>query len=115
MMQNIKYLHYVEFGEIVFLAISAQEQVRGYGTRLMNHLKDYAKNHEKLTHFLTYADNNAIGYFQKQGFTREIFLEREKWGGLFEHCERLSRRAKLCIAIGKKSITMSAKNVAHPE
>ena len=70
-----------EFGEIVFLAIAAQEQVRGYGTRLMNHLKEYAKEHEKLTHFLTYADNNAIGYFQKQGFTREIFLEREKWGG----------------------------------
>ena len=70
-----------EFGEIVFLAIAAQEQVRGYGTRLMNHLKEYAKTHEKLTHFLTYADNNAIGYFTKQGFTKEIFLEREKWGG----------------------------------
>ncbi len=70
-----------EFGEIVFLAIAAQEQVRGYGTRLMNHVKEYAKEHENLTHFLTYADNNAIGYFQKQGFTREIFLEREKWGG----------------------------------
>lgn len=73
-----------EFGEIVFLAISAHEQVRGYGTRLMNHLKDYAKNKENLTHFLTYADNNAIGYFQKQGFTREIFLEREKWGGFIK-------------------------------
>mmetsp|Transcript_13987 Transcript_13987/g.39495 ORF Transcript_13987/g.39495 Transcript_13987/m.39495 type:complete len:479 (-) Transcript_13987:488-1924(-) len=73
-----------EFGEIVFLAIAAQEQVRGYGTRLMNHLKEFAKREEKLTHFLTYADNNAIGYFQKQGFTREIFLEREKWGGFIK-------------------------------
>lgn len=22
-----------------------------------------------------------MGYFQKQGFTKEILLEREKWGG----------------------------------
>jgi len=73
-----------EFGEIVFLAIAAQEQVRGYGTRLMNHLKEFAKDKEKLTHFLTYADNNAIGYFQKQGFTKEIFLERAKWGGFIK-------------------------------
>ena len=31
-----------EFAEIVFLAIISKEQVKGYGTRLMNRLKDYA-------------------------------------------------------------------------
>jgi hypothetical protein len=31
----------------------------------MNHLKDYAKK-EGIFHFLTYADNFAIGYFKKQ-------------------------------------------------
>ena len=32
----------------------------------MNHTKEAARVHDKLTHFLTYADNNAVGYFAKQ-------------------------------------------------
>jgi histone acetyltransferase len=31
-----------QFAEIAFCAITASEQVKGYGTRLMNHLKVYA-------------------------------------------------------------------------
>jgi histone acetyltransferase len=31
----------------------------------MNHLKEYVKR-EGMRYFLTYADNYAIGYFQKQ-------------------------------------------------
>lgn len=54
------------FGEIAFCAITADEQVKGYGTRLMNHLKQHARDEDGLTHFLTYADNNAVGYFVKQ-------------------------------------------------
>ncbi|CAJ2633039.1 unnamed protein product [Trifolium pratense] len=69
------------FGEIAFCAITADEQVKGYGTRLMNHLKQYARNIDGLTHFLTYADNNAVGYFIKQGFTKEIHLEKDRWQG----------------------------------
>ncbi|KAJ7526462.1 hypothetical protein O6H91_16G007500 [Diphasiastrum complanatum] len=69
------------FGEIAFCAITADEQVKGYGTRLMNHLKQYARDVDGLTHFLTYADNNAVGYFTKQGFTKEIELEKERWQG----------------------------------
>ena len=34
-----------------------------------------------MTHLITFADNNAVGYFQKQGFTKEILMEREKWSG----------------------------------
>ncbi|KAK3036879.1 hypothetical protein RJ639_031497 [Escallonia herrerae] len=70
-----------KFGEIAFCAITADEQVKGYGTRLMNHLKQHARDVDGLTHFLTYADNNAVGYFNKQGFTKEIFLEQERWHG----------------------------------
>lgn len=55
-----------KFGEIAFCAITADEQVKGYGTRLMNHLKQHARDVDGLTHFLTYADNNAVGYFTKQ-------------------------------------------------
>jgi len=66
------------FIEIAFLAISSIEQVKGYGTRLMNKLKDHCKVNN-LNYFLTYADNNAIGYFKKQGFSNQIKLNLENW------------------------------------
>lgn len=53
-------------GEIAFCAVAANQQVRGFGTRLMNHTKAMARDRDGLTHFLTYADNNAVGYFTKQ-------------------------------------------------
>eukprot|EP00741_Cyanophora_paradoxa_P022350 tig00021462_g21578.t1 len=68
------------FAEIAFCAITSSEQVRGFGTRLMNHFKDYARR-AGITHALTYADNDAIGYFEKQGFTKTITLEKDKWFG----------------------------------
>lgn len=73
--------HQQAFGEIAFCAVTSNEQVKGYGTRLMNHTKEFARTIDKLTHFLTYADNNAVGYFEKQGFTKEVTLERERWQG----------------------------------
>lgn len=63
-----------KFGEIAFCAITADEQVKGYGTRLMNHLKQHARDVDGLTHFLTYADNNAVGYFVKQVGLQHAFL-----------------------------------------
>jgi len=59
-----------QFAEIVFCAISSDQQVKGYGAHLMSHLKDYVKATSDVMHFLTYADNHAIGYFKKQGFTK---------------------------------------------
>jgi histone acetyltransferase len=53
-------------GEIAFCAVSATHQVKGHGTRLMNWTKEFARTRDSLTHFLTYADNNAVGYFAKQ-------------------------------------------------
>ncbi|KAL6760054.1 chromatin remodeling complex WSTF-ISWI, large subunit [Haematococcus lacustris] len=69
------------FGEIAFCAIASSEQVKGYGTRLMNYTKEYAVTMDRLSHFLTYADNNAVGYFTKQGFTKEITLDKARWQG----------------------------------
>jgi len=66
------------FAEIAFLAVSGSHQVKGFGTLIMNHLKQYVKT-IRLTHFLTYADNFAIGYFRKQGFTKVITMPRERW------------------------------------
>ena len=54
-------------GEIAFCAVSANEQVKGYGTRLMNHLKEYVCDKENMTHLITFADNNAVGYFSEAG------------------------------------------------
>lgn len=50
------------FTEIVFLAVTSNEQVKGYGTHLMNHLKDYHIR-KNVLHFLTFADEFAIGKF----------------------------------------------------
>lgn len=69
-----------KFAEIVFLAITTSEQVKGYGTRLMNRLKDHAQKVD-LHYFLTYADNNAIEYFRKQGFTKCPTMPESRWKG----------------------------------
>ena len=42
-------------GEIAFCAVTASEQVKGFGTRLMNQAKAAARDRDGLTHFLTYA------------------------------------------------------------
>jgi histone acetyltransferase len=28
-----------------------------------------------------YADNYAIGYFKKQGFTKQVYMNRRRWYG----------------------------------
>ena len=76
-----------EFAEIVFCAISSDQQVKGYGAHLMSHLKDYVRATSPIKHFLTYADNYAIGYFKKQGFTKEITLEKPRWMGYIKDYE----------------------------
>ncbi|KAI9483024.1 MAG: hypothetical protein EXX96DRAFT_477298 [Benjaminiella poitrasii] len=76
-----------EFAEIVFCAIASTEQVKGYGSFLMNHLKDYVSSHTNMKHYLTYADNYATGYFKKQGFTTEITLDKRKWVGYIKDYE----------------------------
>lgn len=81
------------FIEIVFCAVTRQQQVRGYGSYLMNHLKKHAQK-VGIYNFLTYADNFAIGYFKKQGFTLEVEMEKSDWmgvikdydGGTMMHC-----------------------------
>ena len=42
----------------------------------MNKLKDHCKK-DGYKYFLTYADNNAIGYFKKQGFHKNIKMPKE--------------------------------------
>lgn len=69
------------FAEVVFLAISQGDQVKGKGTRLMNFFKEYCKYELGIHYLLTYADNFATGYFKKQGFTVEVTLPNAQWKG----------------------------------
>ncbi|OTB00739.1 hypothetical protein M426DRAFT_15225 [Hypoxylon sp. CI-4A] len=86
-----------KFAEIVFCAIATDKQTKGYGSHIMDHLKDYVKATSPIMHFLTYADNNAIGYFKKQGFTLEITLQgwqgriKDYAGGTLMQCEMIAR------------------------
>lgn len=50
----------------------------------MNHTKEFARTRDGLSHFLTYADNNAVGYFEKQGFSKTITLEPDRWVGFIK-------------------------------
>jgi histone acetyltransferase len=70
-------------------------------------------------YFLTYADNYAIGYFKKQGFTKEITLDRQKWmgyikdyeGGTIMQCSMIPRIRYLEVArmLAKQKEAVHAK------
>merc|ERR1719253_417435 len=73
----------MRFTEIAFCAVSASQQVKGYGTKLMNLFKMHAVT-EGIEFFITYADNYAIGYFKKQGFTKAIQMPKGRYQGLIK-------------------------------
>ncbi|OAG31658.1 histone acetyltransferase [Nematocida displodere] len=87
------------FVEIVFCAVSSDSQIKGYGEFMMNMFKKTVKEEfSKETkarggarapsdpiYLLTYADNYAIGYFKKQGFTKEITFTQ--WQGRIKDYE----------------------------
>ncbi|GLA26703.1 Bromodomain-containing protein [Aspergillus phoenicis ATCC 13157] len=119
------------FAEIVFCAASSDQQVKGYGAHLMAHLKDYVRATSPVMHFLTYADNYATGYFQKQGFTKEITLDKSIWmgyikdyeGGTLMQCSMLPRirylevgrmllKQKACVLA--KLRPLSRNHIVHP-
>ncbi|EDN05621.1 histone acetyltransferase GCN5 [Histoplasma capsulatum] len=119
-----------KFAEIVFCAVSSHQQVKGYGAHLMFHLKDYVRATSPVMHFLTYADNYATGYFQKQGFTKEITLDKSIWmgyikdyeGGTLMQCSMLPRIRYLEVgrmllkqkeAVLAKMRTFSESHIVH--
>jgi len=73
----------MRFAEIAFCAVSASQQVKGYGTKLMNLVKRHAVT-EGIEYFITYADNYAIGYFKKQGFSKTISMPKGRFHGLIK-------------------------------
>ena len=72
--------------EIVFCAVRAEDQVQGYGTRIMNQIKEECKR-TNIEGMLTYADNHAVGYFRKQGFKKNVTMKRARWQGYLKDYE----------------------------
>lgn len=83
---NFRPFYKQRFSEIVFCAVCFNEQVKGYGTRLMNYLKDY---HVAIgmQYLLTYADEYAVGYFEKQGFTDVVKMPKKQYHGYIKEYE----------------------------
>jgi hypothetical protein len=46
-------------------------------------LQQCAKERDNLSFFLTYADNNAVTFFAKQGFTTEVTYSRDQVHHIF--------------------------------
>lgn len=61
---------------------------QGYGGMLMDHFKAHIrKTYPNVMHFLTYADNFAVIFFKKQGFSKDITLHRSVWAGYIKDYE----------------------------
>jgi len=59
---------------------------------MMNQLKEHVKqmrfsvpNAVPINYFLTYADDHAIVYFKKQGFSRTFHMAKEVYDGFIKH------------------------------
>ncbi|KAF8236558.1 hypothetical protein L208DRAFT_635513 [Tricholoma matsutake] len=120
------------FAEIVFFATASVDQEKGYGGMLMDHFKAHIqKTYPDMMHFLTYADNYAVGYFEKQGFSKDITLDRSVWaayikdyeGGTIMQCTMLRKvdylnKADIISqqqeAVMTKIRQMSKSHIVHP-
>lgn len=56
---------------------------QGYGTKLMNLVKKEGAR-TGIEYFITYADNYAIGYFKKQGFSKTVSMPKGRYHGLIK-------------------------------
>lgn len=43
--------------------------------------------HRKIEYLLTDADNSALGYFRKQGFSKDCQMNPERWKGYIKDYE----------------------------
>jgi histone acetyltransferase len=105
---------------------------KGYGGMLMDHFKHHVTvTYPGMMHFLTYADNYAVGYFKKQGFSKEITLDRAVWAGYIkdyeggtimqctmlrkvDYLEKANILAQQREAILTKIRDMSRSHIVHP-
>ena len=70
--------------ELVFCVVKSDIQVSGIGTNLMEHFKQYLQV-LGVRNVLVYADNSAIGFFEKQGFSQKIGVQQKYYKGIIKH------------------------------
>ena len=75
--------------ELVFLAVSTLEQGKGLGKELMKELKEIAIR-LKIKSIITCADNNAISFFKKQGFSKGVVFPYSLWVGYVKEYEEIT-------------------------
>ena len=88
-----------QFIELIFFAICTTTQGFGYGTYLMSFLKDFA-NSMKIKYIVTCADNYAITFFLKQGFSRILTNPVSIW---FRHIREYEEIELMECMIGSKN------------
>jgi histone acetyltransferase len=76
----------VKLSEIVFLAVMSERQIKGFGTKIMNELKMQMQT-RGIRFLMTCADNLAIGYFQKQGFHKDLLMPSVLYKGYLKDYE----------------------------
>lgn len=122
------------FVEIVFCAVGGDSQIKGYGEFMMNMLKETVreefKKHFSATqikypiYLLTYADNYAIGYFKKQGFTKRITFKH--WRGRIKDYEggtlmqgkiipEMNYHDTYSFLVARREVLLSMLQKEHPE
>ncbi len=69
------------FVEVVFLVVNPNTTNKGLGSLIMTEVKTFVNTSMKIDYLLTYADNTAIDFFKKQGFSKDITLPRTRWAG----------------------------------
>lgn len=93
-----------QFLELIFFAVSTKTQGFGYGAYLMSFLKDFAKS-IKIRFVITCADNNAINFFLKQGFSRLLSNSISIW---FRHIREYEEVELMeCVISSKNSYFFS--------
>mmetsp|Transcript_30523 Transcript_30523/g.61522 ORF Transcript_30523/g.61522 Transcript_30523/m.61522 type:complete len:380 (-) Transcript_30523:4931-6070(-) len=75
-----------QVSELIFFAITTQEQGKGFGKQLLNFLKEYHLS-TQVKYIITCADNNAVKFFSKQGFSPRVTAPRSLWAGYIKDYE----------------------------
>ncbi|GKT21883.1 Histone acetyltransferase GCN5 like protein, partial [Aduncisulcus paluster] len=76
-----------DFSEIAFCAVEGDYQIKGIGTIMMDGLKEKIKE-QNMHNILTYADNNAVLYFRKQGFSASIGFDKTMYWNKIKHYDK---------------------------
>ena len=68
------------FAEIVFCVIGSKFHTNGFGSYMMTHFKNYLQS-INILNIYTYADDTALGFFHRHGFSLHSKLPKKEWAG----------------------------------